>query len=129
MAKNLECADVFLREASQAGAELAVLPEMFNTGYGLLPDYAPHAEGIDGPTLRYLCGRSRQWRTGIIAGFVERGNRQFYDATAVCLPDGSVQDLSQAAPGLLGAVPLPPGRRRSSSRRPGAGSAWPSAPT
>ncbi|MGP0069972.1 MAG: carbon-nitrogen hydrolase family protein [Isosphaeraceae bacterium] len=90
-AKNLECADVFLREASQAGAELAVLPEMFNTGYGLLPDYAPHAEGTDGPTLRYLCGRSRQWRMGIVAGFVERGHRQFYDAMAVCLPDGSVQ--------------------------------------
>jgi N-carbamoylputrescine amidase len=87
---NVERADAFLREASRAGAVLAVLPEMFNTGYGLLPDYAPHAEGIDGPTLRHLRGRSRQWRMGIVAGFVERDHRQLYDAMAVCLPDGSV---------------------------------------
>jgi predicted amidohydrolase len=90
-AANLERADAFLGEANQAGAELAVLPEMFNTGYGLLPDYAAHAEGTDGPTLQHLCGRSRQWRMGIVAGFVERDHRQFYDALAVCLPDGSVR--------------------------------------
>jgi predicted amidohydrolase len=90
-AANLDRADAYLKEASRAGAELAVLPEMFNTGYGLLPDYAPHAEEVDGPTLRHLCGRSRQWRMGIVAGFVERDGRQFYDAMAVCLPDGSVR--------------------------------------
>ncbi len=61
IAANLERADGVLGEASQAGAELAVLPEMFNTGYGLLPDFGPSAEGTDGPTLRHLRGRSRQW--------------------------------------------------------------------
>ncbi|MBX6315588.1 MAG: carbon-nitrogen hydrolase family protein, partial [Isosphaeraceae bacterium] len=44
-AENLERADARLRQAHEAGAELAVLPEMFNTGYGLLPDYTPWAEG------------------------------------------------------------------------------------
>jgi N-carbamoylputrescine amidase len=88
---NLERADASLAEASRAGAQLAVLPEMFNTGYGLLPDYAPHAEETDGPTLRHLSSRSRQWRMGIVAGFVEREGRHFYDALVVCLPDGSVQ--------------------------------------
>lgn len=88
---NLERADAYVAEASRAGAQLAVLPEMFNTGYGLLPDYAPHAEGTDGPTLRHLSARSRQWRMGIVAGFVERDGRHFYDALVVCLPDGSVR--------------------------------------
>ncbi len=87
---NLERADIALGEASHAGAELAVLPEMFNTGYGLLPDFRPSAERTDGPTLRYLCGRSRHWRMGIAAGFVEHDGRHLYDALALCLPDGSI---------------------------------------
>ncbi len=91
IAANLERADTFLGEASRAGAVLAVLPEMFNTGYGLLPDFGPSAEGTDGPTLRHLSGRSRQWRMGIVAGLVERDRRHLYDALALCLPDGSVQ--------------------------------------
>ena len=48
VATNLERADLLLCEAHQAGAEIAVLPEMVNTGYGLCPDYGPYAEGRDG---------------------------------------------------------------------------------
>jgi N-carbamoylputrescine amidase len=88
---NLQRADALLREARRAGAELAVLPEMFNTGYGLLPDFGPSAEEADGPTLRHLSHRSRQWRMGIAAGFVERHQRHLYDALALCLPDGSIR--------------------------------------
>jgi N-carbamoylputrescine amidase len=91
VAANLERADALLREASRAGARLAVLPEMFNTGYGLLPDFGPIAEGTDGPTLRHVCDRSRRWRMVIVAGFVERRDRHLYDALALCLPDGSIQ--------------------------------------
>jgi hypothetical protein len=38
-AVNVEVADEFLREKHHSGVQLAVLPEMFNTGYGLLPDF------------------------------------------------------------------------------------------
>ena len=86
---NLERADADLAEASRSGAELAVLPELFNTGYGLLDDFAACAESSDGPTLRRLSGRSRQWGMGIVAGFVERAGRHLYDSLALCLPDGS----------------------------------------
>ncbi len=88
---NIEHADSFLGEAHRAGAELAVLPEMFNTGYRLLPDFGVCAEGVNGPTLEHLSRRSRRWRMGIVAGFVERHGRHLYDALAVCLPDGSIR--------------------------------------
>jgi predicted amidohydrolase len=88
---NLERADALLGEAHRAGAVLGVLPELFNTGYGLIPDFFPYAEGIDGPTLRHLSRRSRQWRMGIAGGFIEREGRHLYDALAVCLPSGLVQ--------------------------------------
>jgi N-carbamoylputrescine amidase len=89
-ASNLEAADDFLSESHRAGARLAVLPEMFNTGYGLLPDFGPCSEGVDGPTLRHLSSRSRQWGMGIAAGFVERDGQHLYDALALCLPNGSI---------------------------------------
>lgn len=86
---NLERADGLLREAHARGAELAVLPEMFNTGYGLIDDYGPLAEGRDGPTLAHLGRRSRRWGMAIAAGFVEREGRHLYDSVAFCTPDGA----------------------------------------
>lgn len=87
---NLERADALLEAARRSGAVLAALPEMFNTGYALLPDFGPLAEASDGPTVRHLSRRSRQWRMGIAAGFVEHHGRDLYDALALCLPDGAV---------------------------------------
>jgi predicted amidohydrolase len=89
-AVNLDVADDFLSKAHQAGAALTVLPEMFNTGYGLVPDFGPCSEDVEGPTLRHLSRRSREWGMGIAAGFVEREGRHLYDALAVCLPTGAI---------------------------------------
>ena len=88
---NLERADELLREAHRAGAELAVLPEMFNTGYGLISDYTPMGEQIDGPTLTQIRHRSRIWGMTIAAGFVERSGRHLYDSLALCPPDGATR--------------------------------------
>lgn len=90
VAANVVRADEWLREASRAGASLAVLPELFNTGYGLLAPFGSYAEASDGPTIRHLAFRSRQWNIGIAAGFVERNGPDLYDSLALCLPDGSV---------------------------------------
>jgi N-carbamoylputrescine amidase len=88
---NLERADGLLARARAAGADLAVLPEMFNTGYAFSPDYTGCAEGRDGASVAHLRERSRQWRMAIAAGFVERDGRHLYDALAFCTPDGGVQ--------------------------------------
>ena len=91
VAANLAKADDLLRQAHDAGASLAVLPEMFNTGYGLLPDYGPMAERRDGPTLRHLSMRACQWGMAIAGGFVEREGHHLYDAVGIALPDGRVE--------------------------------------
>jgi predicted amidohydrolase len=88
---NLARADALLRQARESGVQLAVLPEMFNTGYGLLPDYGPSAEGRDGPTLRLLSMRAREWGMAIAGGFVERDAHHLYDSIAFATPDGDVQ--------------------------------------
>jgi predicted amidohydrolase len=86
LSENIERADSLLREAHVAGAELVVLPEMFNTGYGLLPDYAPAAEAPDGPTLTHLRERAERWKMAIAAGFVERAGHHLYDSLAFIEP-------------------------------------------
>ncbi|HEV3167968.1 MAG TPA: carbon-nitrogen hydrolase family protein [Isosphaeraceae bacterium] len=88
VAANLERADHWLREAHRQGVDLTVLPELFNTGYSLMPDYGPLAEGTEGSTLSLLSARSRQWKMAIAAGFVERDGRHIYDALVFCTPDG-----------------------------------------
>jgi N-carbamoylputrescine amidase len=89
-AGNRDRADAWLREAYRAGARLVVLPEMFNTGYGVQPDYSPLAETADGPTLRHLRRRSREWDMFIAGGFVERDGHHLFDSLALCTPEGEV---------------------------------------
>jgi N-carbamoylputrescine amidase len=88
---NLDRADELLRRARDQGVELAVLPELFNTGYSLCPDYGPYGETAQGPTLSHLAQRSRQWQMAIAAGFVERRGRHLYDSLVFCAPDGTLQ--------------------------------------
>jgi predicted amidohydrolase len=88
MPGNLAAIDDQLSRAHADGASIAVLPEMVNTGYGLIPDYGPFAETLDGPTLSHLRSRSRQWGMMIACGFVERDGHHLYDSLALCLPDG-----------------------------------------
>ena len=87
---NLQRADELLRSARDAGAELVVLPELFNTGYSLCPDFGPSSETAEGPTLSYLRQRSRQWKMAIAAGFVEQSGRHLFDSLAFSTPDGQL---------------------------------------
>lgn len=90
VADNLESADEQLRRASGRGAELVVLPELFNTGYGRLREYIPHAERADGPTWAFLRERARRYGVWIAAGFAERHDGHVFNAAGFCCPDGSL---------------------------------------
>jgi len=77
-----------LRQAFKAGAELAVLPELFNTGYmAFCPDFRP-------PTVKGSTGRpGRIFATGaetggmaIAAGFVERDGPHLHDSLGFVTP-------------------------------------------
>ncbi|MFO0910214.1 MAG: carbon-nitrogen hydrolase family protein [Isosphaeraceae bacterium] len=87
---NVERADAWLRQAHDAGVELAVLPEMFNTGSGFCRDSTTVGESHDGPTVRLLRERSRLWGMDIAAGFVERDGHHLYDSLLYVTPEGRI---------------------------------------
>lgn len=90
VAANLRRADEAIRSARDRGAELAVLPELFNTGYSLCPDFGPVSETADGPTITHLRRRCLLWKMAIAGGFVEREGRHLYDSLVFITPDGEV---------------------------------------
>lgn len=53
-AQNLAKAERLIRRAARAGAQLVIVPELFNTGYRLDERYAGFAEQIPGPTVEKL---------------------------------------------------------------------------
>lgn len=86
---NLDRAEAALRQARDLGVELAVLPELFNTGYGCFPEFWSLGETIDdGPTWSFLKDRGRRWKMAIAGGFVERDAGHLYDSLGFVQTDG-----------------------------------------
>ncbi len=88
---NLAQAARFLDRASEAGAHLAVLPEMFSL---MCPprDWRSGAEPAGGPTEEFLAGKAREGGLHIVGGsYVESaGEGAFYNTSTTFGPDGSV---------------------------------------
>jgi len=79
-AANLEAADDGLRRAWEHGAVLAVLPELFHSGYCPGCPYHSVAETLEGPVASWLIDRARRFGMMIAAGLVERDGEDVYNA-------------------------------------------------
>ncbi|HTN73883.1 MAG TPA: carbon-nitrogen hydrolase family protein [Pirellulaceae bacterium] len=72
VAANLAQAERLVREAAAGGAQLVVLPELFQA-YGRLPEVIKLAEAIPGPTSTLLCALARECQITLVGGsFGER---------------------------------------------------------
>lgn len=87
-AENLRRADALAARAAAAGARLAVLPEMFNTGFSMAPErVAPHAQAArDG-----LAGMARRHGLWLVGGYAEPGaaGGRPRNACSIVAPDGA----------------------------------------
>ncbi len=79
-----------------AGCDLAVLPELFATGYqfrdrdevaSFAEDLAPGA--ARGPVLGALAGHAARTGTTLVAGLVERDGARLFNSAVLVRPDGS----------------------------------------
>jgi hypothetical protein len=87
-AERLARAELLVDDAAQNGAQLIVLPELFNTGYAYADDNYARAERLDGPTvtwMRDLASRLDVHLAGTLM-VLERGD--IYNALLLFAPDG-----------------------------------------
>ncbi|MEW5721496.1 MAG: carbon-nitrogen family hydrolase [Thermodesulfobacteriota bacterium] len=73
------------------GADLIVLPEIWNVGFMSFDRYLPEAEDRDGPTLEALRGAAREVGAYLHTGsFVEADQGRYYNSSYLLSPQGEV---------------------------------------
>jgi len=85
-----------LKRAADAGADLAVLPEMFATGFSM--DAAKIAQPAGGPTEKWLLGISRELSLHLIAGVAETGAPLPVNSALLVSPGGDVKRFQKIHP-------------------------------
>lgn len=68
--RNVDRAVAAIEEAAADGADLVVLPELFNVGYFAFDSYAREAEGIEGETLTRIRRVADDCDVAVLAGSV-----------------------------------------------------------
>jgi predicted amidohydrolase len=86
--ENLAKAEALVREAGLQGAELVVLPELFNTGYAYTDRLLDFAEPLDGKTGLWLKGLSQAHGIHLAGSFLAREDGHFYDVLMLASPEG-----------------------------------------
>lgn len=80
-----------VREAATRGADLVVLPEIWNVGYFSFENYGDHAEPIDGPTMTRIRELAASLDIYLHTGsFVECDGGNWYNTSGVVAPDGEL---------------------------------------
>lgn len=75
------------------GLDLAVLPELFATGYQFRDrdELAHHAETLEGPICERLRVHAAVTGTTLVAGLAERDGDRFFNSSVLVRPDGSTE--------------------------------------
>jgi omega-amidase len=85
-----------LEEAGRGGARLAVLPEMFSTGFSMRPERVAQPPG--GPSETFLCERARSLDLWVIASVPEVRDGKARNVALVVSPAGGVTRYAKIHP-------------------------------
>jgi predicted amidohydrolase len=85
-----------LEEAARGGARLAVLPEMFSTGFSMRPERVAQPPG--GPSEAFLVERARSLGLWVIASVPESGGGRARNVALVVSPSGGVSRYAKIHP-------------------------------
>ena len=86
--ERLSRAECLLEEAVTAGAELVVLPEIFNLGYHYHDDNFRYAEPINGQTPTWMRRMAEKHKIHIAGTFLLRDGDEVYNTALLIAPDG-----------------------------------------
>jgi omega-amidase len=100
VAENHRRARRLLEEARRQGAQLAILPEMFSTGFSMKPEKI--AEKPGGASETFLRGIARELGLWIIASIPEAGEPRPRNVALVVSPKGDVTRYAKIHPFSFG---------------------------
>lgn len=89
-----------LEESQRRGARLALLPEMFSTGFSM--DSGRIAQAPGGPSETFLRDTARELSLWILASFPEAGQPRPRNMAVLAAPDGSVTRYAKIHPFTYG---------------------------
>ncbi len=88
--QNLRTAQEMVQSAAKDGAQLAVLPEVFSSGYEYNNRLHDFAEALDGPTLEWMKSAAKGDSIWLVGGFIEKSGNRTYDSLALVSPAGQI---------------------------------------
>ena len=91
-AENLDAAELLIRGAASAVAELVMLPELWSC-IGLEEVYAENAKNIPGPTMGFLAGLAQELDIYLLGGSIlerEPGEERLFNTSALFDPAGEL---------------------------------------
>jgi predicted amidohydrolase len=88
---NLSKAEFLLAKVAGEGAQIVVLPEMFNVGFYFGETLMTVAETLDGPTITWLKDQAKKYHIFITCSFYEQLDGYFYNTMVMAGYDGSLQ--------------------------------------
>jgi predicted amidohydrolase len=89
--ENLHLAGRLLTRVALEGAQLIVLPEMFNVGFYFGSDLMGVAESLEGKTVNWLISQAEKHNVYITTSLYERYQDHYYNTMVMVGCDGSVQ--------------------------------------
>ncbi len=89
-ADRLARAERLVTEAATAGAQLVLLPELFNVGYGYTDENYRRAERLDGPTATWLRETAARLKIHLAGSLLLLDQDDVYNALLLWSPDGRV---------------------------------------
>ncbi len=85
---RLARAEHLVQQAAADGAQLVVLPELFNLGYAYTPANFARAEPLNGTTPAWMRQTARRWRVHLVGSLFLQENGQIYNTQLLFAPDG-----------------------------------------
>ena len=95
---RLERAEKLVARAASQGAEIAVLPELFNTGYAYDDRNYRLAEPVAGPTVAWLKSAARQHNLYLAGSLLLREADEIYNAMFLVAPNGKTWRYDKSYP-------------------------------
>ena len=96
--ERLETAEVQVIRAAEQGAQLVVLPELFNTGYVYSDDNYARAETLDGTTVAWMKRVAAEHNIHLAGSLLLLGAEDITNSLLLVAPDGRLWRYDKAFP-------------------------------